>query len=507
MKTYNSKFSIQIPLAMPRKFQKVTLLLLAMLGLALQLRAQPSVYYATPTTPTGQNSGFGHLALKGLPATLTGTRNTAVGCSSLVSNTSGTSNTGIGFVALQNNTSGTYNTAVGDYSQLSNLTGSQNVAIGGAALQYNTTGYYNVAIGLMALRYCPASEQQVAVGYQGLYNTTTGVFNHGVGFQALYTNTSGGRNSGNGYKTLYSNTSGSNNTADGYSSLFSNSTGSCNTGLGYYSNVSSGALSNGTAIGCNAIVNASNKIRFGDAAVTVVEGPVNYTISDGRFKSNISATDVKGLEFIQKLRPVVYNFDAQKFDAFLTKNMPDSVKAMRAKADFAPATAIRQSGFIAQEVEQAAKAVGYDFNGVHVPENDNDNYSLAYSEFTVPLVKAVQEQQQMIEELRKELAELRSAMKPNADAMGMQIQTTPMEANGLQIVPNPSGGRFTVKIAQISEGTLTVNDQLGHRVFETQLVQGQSNYQIDLATFSRGYYVVSVVSKGGTIASQKLILE
>lgn len=39
---------------------------------------------------------------------------------------------------------------------------------------------------------------------------------------------------------------------------------------------------------------------------------------------------------------------------------------------------------------------GYNFNGIHKPENSNDNYSVAYSLFTVPLVKAVQEQQKMI---------------------------------------------------------------------------------------------------------------
>ena len=52
---------------------------------------------------------------------------------------------------------------------------------------------------------------------------------------------------------------------------------------------------------------------------------------------------------------------------------------------------IIQSGFIAQEVEQAAKELGYDFSGVDAPKNDKDFYGLRYAEFTVPLVKAVQE--------------------------------------------------------------------------------------------------------------------
>ena len=59
--------------------------------------------------------------------------------------------------------------------------------------------------------------------------------------------------------------------------------------------------------------------------------------------------------------------------------------------------AILQSGFIAQEVEKAAQDLGYDFSGVDKPQNDKDIYSLRYAEFVVPLVKAMQEQQQTIE--------------------------------------------------------------------------------------------------------------
>jgi hypothetical protein len=72
--------------------------------------------------------------------------------------------------------------------------------------------------------------------------------------------------------------------------------------------------------------------------------------------------------------------------------------------------------FIAQEVEEAARALGYDFSGVDAPKNDNDFYGLRYGTFVVPLVKAVQEladrvggQQVQIEELRRENRELNHA--------------------------------------------------------------------------------------------------
>ena len=88
--------------------------------------------------------------------------------------------------------------------------------------------------------------------------------------------------------------------------------------------------------------------------------------------------------------------------------MPDSLKSHYLNAkDFTASTAVRQSGFVAQEVEAAARKVGYDFNGVHVPVDDNDNYSVAYSQFVVPLVKAVQELSAKVDQLEKEIEGLK----------------------------------------------------------------------------------------------------
>ena len=68
------------------------------------------------------------------------------------------------------------------------------------------------------------------------------------------------------------------------------------------------------------------------------------------------------------------------------------------------------SGFIGQEVEAAAREAGYDFSGIMPPQNDKDHYSLCYAEFVVPLVKAVQEQQEMTEQLQEEVAVLKAKL-------------------------------------------------------------------------------------------------
>jgi hypothetical protein len=59
-----------------------------------------------------------------------------------------------------------------------------------------------------------------------------------------------------------------------------------------------------------------------------------------------------------------------------------------------------QTGFIAQEVEKTANEIGYNFDGVHHPITDKDNYTIGYATFVVPLVKGMQEQQAMIEQLK-----------------------------------------------------------------------------------------------------------
>ncbi len=85
--------------------------------------------------------------------------------------------------------------------------------------------------------------------------------------------------------------------------------------------------------------------------------------------------------------------------------MPDSI-AQRYLPDaeaMAKDKEYTHTGFVAQEVEATAKAIGYAFDGVNAPKNPTDNYSIAYGQFVPSLVRAVQEQQQIIEMLQKQV--------------------------------------------------------------------------------------------------------
>ena len=76
---------------------------------------------------------------------------------------------------------------------------------------------------------------------------------------------------------------------------------------------------------------------------------------------------------------------------------------MLSDEEYLKSSSIVRTGFIAQEVEAAAQKVGFDFDGVSAPENETDLYVIRYAEFVVPLVKAMQEQQVIIEQLIKRI--------------------------------------------------------------------------------------------------------
>lgn len=79
----------------------------------------------------------------------------------------------------------------------------------------------------------------------------------------------------------------------------------------------------------------------------------------------------------------------------------------------------------------------------------------------------------------------------------------------MQVMPNPSNGRFDVKLNYFErmEGTLTVLDVTGKSVYSEQVnSNGPYNASINLSNVTRGMYVVQLKTATG-IASKKLTIE
>jgi hypothetical protein len=366
----------------------------------------------------------------------TGGNNTASGVSALYSNSTGNYNTANGFNALYSNAAGNSNTAIGKDALYRNTDRSNLVAVGDSALYNNGTGAMesyqaieNTALGSKALYSNTTGHDNTANGYQALFSNTTGFFSTANGNQALFSNTTGFDNTANGSAALYFNTTGYANTAYGVNALHFNTTGSANTAVGAFANVTTGALLNATAIGREAVVNASNKVVIGrNTAGIVIGGYANWSnLSDGRFKENIRE-NVPGLDFISRLRPVTYWINTDKLQRHITAEMPDSI-AQRYLPDAQQQAKDREhshTGFVAQEVEAVARQIGYAFDGVNAPKNLTDNYSIAYSQFVPSLVKAVQEQQTLIEaqtgKIEAQQAEIELLKKQAAETATLRAQ-------------------------------------------------------------------------------------
>jgi len=183
------------------------------------------------------------------------------------------------------------------------------------------------------------------------------------------------------------------------------------TAIGYGA---SATAQNSTAIGNGASVSTANYISIGNTSVTAIRGQVNFTTySDGRFKRNIRE-NVHGLDFIMQLRPVTYTWDIHQFNAH-ARDSDHSIQPVAyyetGEAAILAKEKITYTGFIAQEVEQAAINSQFNFSGVLKPVNSTDAYSLSYAEFVVPLVKATQELNKKVMDQQKQIALLIKEVK------------------------------------------------------------------------------------------------
>lgn len=454
-----------------------------------------------------------------------GLDNTFVGISAGLASSSGAHyNSAFGYVALINNTA-SYNSAFGYDVLYVNTTGDRNSAFGAQALHYNSTGDQNSAFGASTLYYNTGASNS-AFGSYALFYNTTGSENTASGKDALLNNTTGIKNAALGNQAGIGNTSGNYNSFVGYDAGGSNTTGSQNTYLGYSTEGSGNTFTNVVGIGYQLTNTASNQARIGNSSTTSIGGWAGWSnVSDGRFKKNVKE-DVSGLEFINKLRPVTYNLDVHAADEFVGKELSgdnesgESIKiSEQAKSE---KEKIVYTGFIAQEVETAAKEIGYDFSGIDAPKNENDFYGLRYAEFVVPLVKAVQELDQekaklTIEngELQSEVNELRSRLDKIESQLGItggfnQGAINFIRATLEQNIPNPAKNTTTIGFslpANASEAQLIITDLNGKTVDQfNHITMTQNHIEVSTLQLLAGVYSYSLYVDGKAVDTKQMVI-
>ncbi len=384
-------------------------------------------YYALYSNTASDNIAIGYYALF---SNTTGGYNTALGYQALKSNTTGYGNTSIGYNALLNNTTARYNTAIGLNALNSNTTGGSNTAIGDNALALNTTAVCNTAVGGAAMNNNTTGGGNTAVGQYTLTTNKTGNYNTAIGSKALSAsgNTSNSYNTALGYNAglNLSSNSGSNtaigfdalahegqdcygNVAVGYKALGNkynissgnvyNNTVSYNTAVGYNALGDLISYTNCTGLGYSSAVTGSNQIQLGNTSVTVYAQKALVVRSDARDKLDIEDSPL-GLNFIMKLRPRKYRMNSR--EAYFEQGKERDFTATN---DGSKAGKRPHYGLVAQEVKEVMNDLGVDFAGYLDSKIDGgeDVLSLGYAEFIAPMIKAIQQQQHMIEQLQKEI--------------------------------------------------------------------------------------------------------
>lgn len=444
-----------------------------------------------------------------------------IGNNVLKSNISGTRNIAIGQDVLKNNLSGSNNIGIGGSSLLANVSGFNNTAVGSYSLSNNLTGYYNCAFGSQTLSDNTTGKENTALGFYSLIFNTIGNYNVAVGTYALYSNNKGSDNTAIGYKGMFYIEKGMNNTACGAYAFDTPTKGSNNTALGYNTDMTSN-FNNATAIGAEALVDASNKVRIGNSSVTSNGGQVNWTAySDARIKRNIKE-NVPGLEFISLLKPVTYHFDVNKQNEIMGVRNAEPVEGMY------DIEKIQWTGFIAQDVEAAAKKINYDFSGV---DYSGEIMGLRYSEFVVPLVKAVQElsernekletvnsnQSSEIETLEKRISKLEKLISKQGITLTesssvyqeIKIPVSEQTASLSQNIPNPFTGKTTIAYyipETVQNAFIKISNATGVTLFTADVKIGNGILEIDATQLSAGTYSYTLIVDGKIIDTKLMVI-
>ncbi len=459
-------------------------------------------YNAGLSTVSMYNCGFGTYALT---SNSTGSGNTATGYHSLYSNTSAKFNTANGYSSLWANRTGESNTAVGAYSLYANVGGKENTAIGYHALRSNVGGELNTATGTKALFSNDAGFHNTATGVSALEANLGGFWNTAIGGWALASNKSGNQNSASGLSALYHNETGHENTANGWRALYNNKTGKYNSAFGAMAGFNGEGYENTTSLGYAASAMASNSVRIGNSSVISIGGQVMWTtFSDGRFKRNIKE-DVSGLDFVNQLRPVSYEVDKLAINRFL--NIPDSVtQQLEGAAKKAP---VRETGFVAQEVEAIVKKTGYVFNGIEAPQNEHDHYSIRYAAFVVPLVKAVQELTTKLNEQQSKIAALEQKLGLSENRTNGDFNSTTGVAL-YQNTPNPFSVDTEIKMElpeTTRQASVIVYNLEGKELKQIVVSErGNAAVKISANDLSAGMYLYTLIVDGKIVDTKRLIL-
>jgi hypothetical protein len=221
--------------------------------------------------------------------------------------------------------------------------------------------------------------------------------------------------------------------------------------------------------------------------------------SDARLKTNFSPLE-NSLNRILKLEPFTYDFaftPDEKVSESINKRVEEAGK--------------NQIGFKAQDMQK-------DFPNLVVYDQENDQYAVNYIGLIPEMVAAMQEQNQVIEELREELTTIKgnccTSTSPNtlnAESNSREDATSKSDQSLLQQnEPNPFHQETVINYylaEQANQASIYIYNMNGKQLERFALQEkGNQSLTIQKNRLRAGMYYYSLIVDGEEIATKKMIL-
>lgn len=144
--------------------------------------------------------------------------------------------------------------------------------------------------------------------------------------------------------------------------------------------------------------------------------------------------------------------------------------------------------------------------------NGEDNYSVSYEKFVVPLVKAVQEQQEMIEKQQTEIESLKALVQGNSVTGAVQLRPGNQNDEVLlgQNVPNPFDQStlipFRIPSTCRSASIMITEVSTAKLVRLVPVSCKETQLTIDAGTLAPGTYTYTLYIDGQAFDSKQMMI-
>ncbi|HTE33665.1 MAG TPA: T9SS type A sorting domain-containing protein, partial [Chryseolinea sp.] len=275
----------------------------------------------------------------------------------------------------------------------------------------------------------------------------------------------------------------------------------------------------------------------GNNNVTSIGGHVGWTtFSDGRYKKDIHE-NVQGLSFINSLRPITYSVNVKGLNEYYDKIRRSSgardnlserkgdVAKSELEASAEAAAKIVYTGFVAQEVELAAKKLNFEFSGVDKPANDDGLYGLRYDNFISPLVKAVQELsaknnekdslindlQYQVDEKDSLISDLQTQFNDLKSLLTKSINGTPIASAGYlkQNAPNPFNQNTVISYHvadNAGHAQIRITDVTGRLIKAFNATKGDGQIHIRSGQLAAGTYSYTLYVDNKSVDTRQMVM-